>query len=88
MKLLDRARPAGDLTLQSRDNFFENELKLIGQLRKEFDGVAEDRSKHLVEAHERFSRFFRAGRYEVVYPVLPMDVLGLYVLLPLSPTAP
>ncbi len=86
MQLLDRARPAGDLTPQSRDNFFDNELKLIGQLRKEFDGVAEERSKHLVEAHERFSRFFRAGRYEVVYPVLPMDVLGLYVLLPDSQT--
>ena len=29
-----------------------------------------------------FSRFFRAGHFEVVYPVLPMDILGLYVVLP------
>jgi superfamily II DNA or RNA helicase len=82
VKLLHQARPAGDLTPQSRENFFDNELKLTGHLRKEFDAVAEERNKHLVEAHERFSRFFRAGRYEVVYPVLPMDILGLYVLLP------
>lgn len=80
--LLHQARPAGDITAQSRENFFENELKLIGQLRPQFDAVAEERNKHLVEAHERFSKFFRAGRYEVVYPVLPMDIMGLYILLP------
>lgn len=84
MRLLDEARPVGDLTSQSRANFLENELKILGQLREQFDAVAEERSKHLVEAHERFSRFFRAGRFEVVYPVLPMDILGVYVLLPES----
>jgi hypothetical protein len=82
MALLQCARPAGDLTDQSREDFFHNETKLLGQLRKQFDAVAEERNKHLVEAHERFSRFFRAGRYEVVYPVLPMDIMGLYILLP------
>lgn len=84
MQLLDHARPAGDLTPQSRENYFHNEEKLVGQLRKEFDAVAEERNKHLVEAHERFSKLFRAGRFEVVYPVLPMDILGLYILLPES----
>ncbi len=82
MRLLDSARTSTDLTTQSRENFLENELGLLDQLRADFDAVAEERSKHLVEAHERFSRFFRAGRFEVVYPVLPMDVLGLYILLP------
>ncbi|ODU24642.1 MAG: helicase [Verrucomicrobia bacterium SCN 57-15] len=82
MRLLDQAKPSGDLTPQSRENFFDNELKLIGQLREQFDAVAEERNKHLVESHERFSKFFRAGRYEVVYPVLPMDIMGLYILLP------
>lgn len=82
MSLLNQACPAGDITPQSRENFFDNEIKLLGQLRKQFDAAAEERNKHLVEAHERFSRFFRAGRYEVVYPVLPMDIMGLYILLP------
>lgn len=82
MALLHSARPGSDLTPQSRENFFENETKLLGQLREQFDAVAEERNKKLVEAHERFSRFFRAGRYEVVYPVLPMDIMGLYILLP------
>jgi superfamily II DNA or RNA helicase len=82
MKLLDSANISGDLSPQSRANFLENELNLLDPLRSEFDAVAEERSKHLVEAHERFSRFFRGDRFEVVYPVLPMDVLGVYVLLP------
>lgn len=87
MRLLDSARPVADLTPQSRENFLDNELRLIAQLRQQFDAVAETRSQHLVEAHERFSRFFRPGRFEVVYPVLPMDILGLYVLLPESPSS-
>jgi len=87
LRLLDLARPVGDLTPQSRENYLDNELKLIAHLREQFDAVAETRSKHLVEAHERFSRFFRAGRFEVAYPVLPMDILGLYVLLPESQKA-
>lgn len=82
VSLLNQARPAGALTPQGRDDFFHNERKLIDHLDKQFNAVAEERNQHLVEAHERFSRFFRAGRFEVVYPVLPMDILGLYVLLP------
>ena len=86
MQLLNEARPAGDLTPQSRENYFQNEAKLLGQLRSASDAVAEERNQHLVEAHERFSRFFRAGRFEVVYPVLPMDIMGLYILLPENQT--
>jgi hypothetical protein len=44
--------------------------------------VAEQQSKHLVEAHERFSALMEGKRFQVVYPVLPMDLLGIYLLLP------
>lgn len=40
------------------------------------------RSQHLVEAHERFSRLVDRKKFQVVYPVLPMDVLGTYILVP------
>jgi hypothetical protein len=59
---------------------FQNRQAAI--LKTEFDKVAEERSQHLVEAHERFSQFMDARQYQVVYPVLPMDILGIYVLLP------
>ncbi len=44
--------------------------------------IAEQQSKRLVEAHERFSALMDKQRFQVVYPVLPMDLLGIYILLP------
>jgi len=77
-----------------RDDFFpalrfwtavyilENELNILTVLKDEFASVAEKQSKRLVEAHERFSALMDGKRFQVVYPVLPMDLLGVYVLLP------
>lgn len=80
--LLDTVRPSADLTMEARTSFLHNELGHLPKLREDFDKVAEERSKHLVEAHERFSQFMDQKQFQVVYPVLPMDVLGIYVLLP------
>jgi predicted transcriptional regulator len=80
--LLLAARASSDLSPQSRASFLENELTLLEKLETEFDAVAERQSKHLVEAHERFSALMDAKRFQVVYPVLPMDLLGVYILLP------
>ena len=81
-KLLTEARASSDLSPQARAGFLENELKLLTSLRAEFDAVAEQQSKRLVDAHERFSALMDRQRFQVVYPVLPMDLLGVYVLLP------
>src|SRR5262249_28403452 len=80
--LLASARATSDLTIQARGNFLENELKLLDSLKPEFDALAEERSKKLVEAHERFSALMGTSHFQVVYPVLPMDILGVYILLP------
>ena len=80
--LLGLARATSDLTVQARAGFLENELMLLESLKTEFAGVAEQQSKRLVEAHERFSSLMDAQRFQVVYPVLPMDLLGVYILLP------
>ncbi len=34
-----------------------------------------------MEAHERFSALVHGKRFQVVYSVLPMDLMGVYVLL-------
>lgn len=81
-KLLAEARATSDLSPQSRASFLDNELKILSALRDEFDRVAEQQSQRLVEAHERFSALMDGKRFQVVYPVLPMDLLGVYVLLP------
>jgi hypothetical protein len=80
--LLNEARASSDLSYQARASFLENELKLLEGLASEFEAVAEHQSRRLVEAHERFSSFMSHLRYQVVYAVLPMDLLGVYILLP------
>lgn len=80
--LLAAARASSDLTPQARAGFLENELRLLGNLDTEFTAIAEVQSKRLVAAHERFSALMDRQRFQVVYPVLPMDLLGIYVLLP------
>ena len=81
-KLLDTARASSDLSPQSRCNFLEMELEQLSGLDGEFNKIAEEQSKRLVAAHERFSALMDKQRYQVVYPVLPMDLLGVYILLP------
>jgi len=70
------------MSLPARTGFLENELKLLKSFEPEFDRVAEQQSKKLVEAHERFSSLMDGKRFQVVHPVLPMDLLGVYILLP------
>jgi superfamily II DNA or RNA helicase len=80
--LLNEARATSELSPQARASFLDNELKLLSQLDEEFQKVAEQQSKHLVESHQRFSALMDKQQFQVVYPVLPMDLLGIYILLP------
>jgi superfamily II DNA or RNA helicase len=80
--LLAAARASSDLSPQARAAFLENELRLMDSLAPEFQTLAEKQSKELVDAHERFSALMDKQRFQVVYPVLPMDLLGIYILLP------
>jgi superfamily II DNA or RNA helicase len=50
--------------------------------RKYTDDVAIERANHLVYMHTKVRNMTGGVRYKVVEPVLPMDVLGVYILLP------
>ena len=80
--LLSEARASSNLSAEARASFLENELGLLGQLSEAFKELAEEQSKRLVAAHERFSALMDKQRFQVVYPVLPMDLMGMYILLP------
>ena len=80
--LLSEARASSNLSVEARASFLENELGLLGQLNEALSELAEEQSKRLVAAHERFSALMDKQRYQVVYPVLPMDLMGMYILLP------
>lgn len=50
--------------------------------RKQTDEVALERAHHLVKMHTKFRGLVGGSKYQVVEPILPMDVLGIYILLP------
>ena len=81
-QLLATARPSINLTPEARATFLGGELDRLPQLKEVFDQEAKKRAEHLVEAHERFRRVLGGSKFKVVYPVLPMDLLGVYLLLP------
>ena len=81
-EMLHSIKATANLSPQAKESFLNNELQALPVLKETFDGVAEDRSKHLVEAHERYRKVLGGSRFKVVYPVLPMDILGVYIFIP------
>jgi len=82
--LLRHAVPSSDLSPQARQGFLENELEEIEEMHVSgiLDQIALKRAEILLEAHERFRKLLGGRKYKVVEPVLPMDLMGVYVLLP------
>jgi superfamily II DNA or RNA helicase len=80
--LMATALPTANISDQARASFLENELENISEPRKEFDNIALRRAEILIDAHERFRKVMGGKRFKVVEPVLPMDLMGIYILLP------
>lgn len=81
-KLLEEATPISDLPKQRQEDVLNRELGAISQLDKNLRVIVEARSNELIKAHERFRKLLGGSRYKIVEPVLPPDILGIYVLLP------
>jgi len=71
-----------DISNERQEIIFEKELEHFKQLHPDFIKVVEMRSDELVNAHTRFAKYIGAKRFEAVTPVLPPDILGVYVLIP------
>jgi len=71
-----------DISNERQEIIFEKELEHFKQLHPDFIKVVERRSDELVNAHTRFAKYIGAKRFEAVTPVLPPDILGVYVLIP------
>lgn len=81
--LLEEAFPLEDLSKQRQIALIESELNSIQSLEEVLKEVVRQRSEKLIEAHDRFRKLLGGRRYKVVEPVLPPDILGIYVLLPM-----
>lgn len=80
--LLFEAESIQNLSLERQQDVFQNQVRLFDEKLGQFKQVAEDRAVKLVEAHGRFKTLVGGKRYEAVHPILPPDVLGVYVFLP------
>jgi len=83
-KLLYEVLPSADLSPQARASFLADELTEVEAAHAAgfMDEVALARAEILLEAHERFRKLLGGTEYKVVEPVLPMDMMGVYLLLP------
>jgi len=85
MRLFLNAKASGNVELPEQENWLEEELVWVNDekvFREYSDEVAFARASHLIEAHTRFKKLISSSKYQVVEPVLPVDVVGVYILLP------
>ncbi len=85
MDLLLTAQATQNLEVPEQEYWLGEEMEWVKDevaFRSNTDAVALDRATHLVDAHMRFKKLVSGNRFKVVEPILPMDVLGVYILLP------
>lgn len=85
LKLLMSARATQNLELPEQQYWLDLEMEWVRDdktFREITDPLAFERCEQLVASHTRFRKLVNSSRYKVVEPVLPMDVLGIYLFLP------
>jgi len=65
-----------------QQQLFQETTEAYGSLKDEVQLLSQERALHLVESHSRFKELVGGRRFEAVHPVLPPDVMGIYVLMP------
>lgn len=80
--LLSNAVPLSNLSLERQTHLIESELQSFKNKKDAFIDIATQRADKLVEAHGRFKTLIGGRSFEKSTPVLPPDVMGVYILLP------
>jgi hypothetical protein len=80
--LLNKAIPLSNLPLERQQQLLDQELHSFENKKEAFIAIAAERADKLVEAHGRFKALIGGRSYEKSTPVLPPDVMGVYILLP------
>ena len=81
-KKLLHTSSALDISTERQQIVFNKEIQHFKMLHPDFIKVVTTRSEELVNAHTRFAKYIGAKRFEAVTPVLPPDILGVYVIIP------
>lgn len=80
--LLLEAQSVVNISHERQMQIFDEVAQAYASLKQEVQALSEERAMHLVESHSRFKELVGGRRYEAVHPVLPPDVMGIYVLMP------
>jgi len=79
--LLMTAKIHRDIQPEQQAVFLENEIETIRNMQERVEKLAQERAEELIEAHERYRKALKGKEYEIG-AVLPMDMIGIYILLP------
>jgi len=80
--LLREVVPSSDFPKQRQEVLFNNEIQVLKNSENVLKDVVRIRSNNLIESHERFRKLVGGNKYHIVEPVLPPDVLGIYIIVP------
>ncbi|ETR68706.1 MAG: hypothetical protein OMM_10249 [Candidatus Magnetoglobus multicellularis str. Araruama] len=81
-KLLQNATSIMNLSEERQQSDISRELECLKQYEQKFLDLAIARAENLVSAHDRFKDLVAGRQYEKATPVLPPDIIGLYILIP------
>jgi superfamily II DNA or RNA helicase len=80
--LLIQSKSLSNLSIDRQQNNIAEELQRFAAMKPHFMDLANLRADQLVAAHARFKELVGGRRYEKATPVLPPDVMGVYLLMP------
>ena len=84
-QLFLQSQASGDMDMPTQKSLFSNAIRWIAneqELRQHTDDIALERASHLVDAFAKYRTYLKASEYQVVEPVLPMDVIAAYLFIP------
>ena len=84
-QLFLESQATGDIDLVTQRNMFNRRLQWVNDesaLRQNTDDIATERANHLVQSFAQYRTYLSEAEYQVVKPVLPMDVIAAFVYMP------
>jgi hypothetical protein len=81
LNLLNSCEPVADLPIENKRHRINLILDHLKDLQPDLETIAEERAQVLAASHHRVRELTKAGKVKVK-PQLPLDILGIYLLIP------
>jgi superfamily II DNA or RNA helicase len=83
--ILNRIEVDAEVSTEIKEKQLKMALADYHHLKNNLNRLAEKRARHMIKGHEQFNKEMKKEHLKAVEPILPPDVLGVYVILPLNP---